>query len=145
MSEYQLTLTMVIQILQISIAPVVLISGVGLIILSQTNRMAHLTNRIRQMRAEAKRGDALKLQQQIGLLYRRAKINRLSIISLLLCIFFDALVIFDIFISKIFAIENGLVTTILFTVSLIFLIFGLIAFIVDVNYNLIALKIEIES
>lgn len=141
----QLNLTTATQILQVSIAPVVLISGVGLIILSQTNRMAHLTNRIRQMRAEAKRNPEPDLHRQISLLYQRAKLLRASIIALLLCIFFDALVIFDVFISKIFAIENGVITTALFSSSLIFLIIGLFAFIIDVNRNLSALKIEIES
>ena len=141
----QLNLTTVTQILQVSIAPVVLISGVGLIILSQTNRMAHLTNRIRQMRAEAKRNPEPDLHRQISLLYQRAKLLRASIIALLLCIFFDALVIFDVFISKIVAIENGVITTALFSSSLIFLMIGLFTFIMDVNRNLSALKIEIES
>jgi len=141
--EYNLTT--VIRILQVSIAPVVLISGVGLIILSQTNRMAQIITRIRQLIAS---DDQEKIEQhysQVQLLYKRSKMVRISIISLLMCIFFDALVIIDIFASSIFGYENGMPTTILFSISLVFLIIGLAAFILDVNMNLRAVKLEIDT
>jgi len=138
-------LATVIRILQVSIAPVVLISGVGLIILSQTNRMAQVITRIRELIASDDPEKADRNNPQVQLLYKRSKMIRISIISLLMCIFFDALVIIDIFASSIFGYAHGLPATILFSISLLFLIIGLAAFILDVNMNLRAVKVEIDT
>lgn len=143
MEEYNLTT--VIRILQVSIAPVVLISGVGLIILSQTNRMAQIITRIRQLIASDDPANSCQHDRQIQLLYNRSKMVRISIISLLICIFFDALVIIDIFASSILGFENGMPATVLFSISLLFLIIGLAAFIIDVNMNLRAVRVEIDN
>ena len=143
MEEYNLA--MVIRILQVSIAPVVLISGVGLIILSQTNRMAQIITRIRELIASNDPEKTGRNNPQVQLLYKRSKMVRMSIISLLMCIFFDALVIIDIFASSIFGYAHGMPATILFSISLLFLIIGLASFILDVNMNLRAVKLEIDT
>ncbi|MCA9412535.1 MAG: DUF2721 domain-containing protein [Candidatus Omnitrophica bacterium] len=132
-----------VQILQLAIAPVVLISGVGLVILSQTNRMAHVIDRIRHLIAAPNQTPASR--KQIQLLYARARMIRISIISLILCIFFDALVILEIFIWEIFGLKNGSWATSLFFASILSLIVGIFTFLLDVNGNLRAVKIEIDE
>jgi hypothetical protein len=139
------SLTSVLEILQIAIAPVVLISGVGLIILSQTNRMAHVISRIRTLLAIREVEKTEERERQIALLYERARMIRVSIISFILCIFFDALVILEIFISKILGMTSGILTTALFILSLLCLIAGIFTFLLDVNQNLRAVKIEIDE
>lgn len=139
------SLLTVVQILQLSIAPVVLISGVGLIILSQANRMISLLNRTRQLTTDYKQHGDPHLKAQIDLLYERARTIRISLIALLSCILIDALVMLVIFISRTFDIDHGASIIILFALSILSLIVGLIAFIVDVNKNLKAVKIELDS
>lgn len=132
-----------IQILQHAIAPVVLISGVGLVLLSQTNRMAHVIDRIRHLIALSHHTPGS--EKQIQLLYARARMIRISIISLILCIFFDALVILEIFLWEIFGMKGGSWATTLFFASILSLIVGIFAFLLDVNGNLRAVKIEIDE
>ncbi len=140
MSTY--SLDTVIEILQVSVSPVVLVSGVALIILTQTNRMAHVIDRIRWLKASSGHDEEV-VQKQIHLLYERAQWIRFSIFTLVLAISMDVLVILNIFISKIMDFACGICATLLITLSLFALVLGMIAFLVDVNKNLAAIKMEI--
>jgi hypothetical protein len=139
-----LDLPAVVQILQVSIAPVVLISGVGLIILSQTNRMAHVTGRVRQLVQEWEKERDPRVRRQIDLLYQRARTLRVYIACLVGCILADAAVILDVFLSRLLGLDTAVFAVLLFVLALVLLVAGLIAFLVDVNQNLRALQIEIE-
>lgn len=132
----------IVEILQLSIAPVVLISGVGLIILSQTNRMANIISRIRWLKKEIKQDE--KYREQALLLYRRSSVIRISLIALILCIFFDSVVILIIFIGALSAYNPDLLIIIFFSLSLVSLIIGLAAFLYDVNLNLQAIEKEVD-
>ena len=76
-----------IPFLQACITPVALISGVGLLILTLTNRLARVVDKIRSLCKEfdeetIKRKEAKLIQTEI--LYKRAKIIRTSI-TLITC------------------------------------------------------------
>jgi|AntRauTorckE6833_2_1112554.scaffolds.fasta_scaffold34302_2 hypothetical protein len=147
-SEYYLAHTkliimeQIISILQLSIGPVVLISGVGLIILSQTNRMTNITSRIRWIKKEVEPNQ--QSRAQILLLYRRSRVVRFSLIALILCIFLDSLVILALFAAALLGVNWVYLVISLFTLSLISLIIGLGSFLFDVNLNLKAIQIEVE-
>ena len=147
-SEYYLAHTkliimeQIISILQLSIGPVVLISGVGLIILSQTNRMTNITSRIRWIKKEVEPNQ--QSRAQILLLYRRSRVVRFSLIALILCIFLDSLVILALFAAALLGVNWVYLVISLFTLSLISLIIGLASFLFDVNLNLKAIQIEVE-
>ena len=63
--------------LQVAVAPVILISGVGLLLLSLTNRFGRTVDRsrllLRDMR-EASESDRARLASQVKILYRRARL-----------------------------------------------------------------------
>lgn len=132
----------IISILQLSIGPVVLISGVGLIILTQTNRMANITSRIRWIKKEGE--PSQQSRAQILLLYKRSRVVRFSLIALILCIFFDSLVILALFAAALLGVNWIFLVISLFTLSLFSLITGLGLFLFDVNLNLRAIQIEVE-
>jgi hypothetical protein len=135
----------VVLILQVAIAPVVWISGIGMLILSQANRMAHIMDRIRHLQAEFETKDDTQSRKQVHLLFNRAKIVRISLIALLISILFDAMVMINLFVFKAYGINNGTSVIVLFSCSLVSLIVGLVAYIIDVNKNLNALSIEVNA
>lgn len=132
----------IIQILQISIAPTVLISGVGLLILSLNTRSALIFDRLRLMLVEYSKTKEEFLRLEIELLYKRVKILRISLLFLVLSIIADVLVIISIFLIKLIGSENGMIIPIIFVATIILLIVGLSAFIHDININLNAMRIE---
>ena len=78
-----------IRILTASIAPVIMISGVGLLLLSMSNRYGRVIDRARELTKDldATQMDATQedtrrqlLVEQVQIIYRRARILRLAII-----------------------------------------------------------------
>jgi len=135
----------VIRILQLAIGPVVLISGVGLLILSMTNRMSHLIDRIRALHAEIKRtGDEDKeLDAQLEILLKRSRIIKSGLLMLVLSILLDAVMVILLFLIKLLGIGAGWLIALLFSFSLLCIISGLVFFVIDVSHNLWALSIEV--
>lgn len=75
------------RVLQDATTPVILISGVGILLLVLNNRLTHLIDRIRGLSEAEKR----KHPQELRILISRAKILRLSIGSLCVSIFSSSL------------------------------------------------------
>jgi hypothetical protein len=75
-------LSQLVPVLQLAIGPVILISGVSLLLLTLTNRFGRLLDRARLLSREraAATEDATGVGAQIDILHRRATILRLSII-----------------------------------------------------------------
>src|SRR3982750_1531367 len=69
------------KILQASISPVALISGVGLLILSLTNRFSRVADRLRELSRERKGASnpIPQVEAQIRIFHRRARILRLTV------------------------------------------------------------------
>src|SRR6185369_12751881 len=76
-------LSQLIPVLQQAVAPVILISGVGLLLLSLTNRFGRAVDRSRQLireRRELGEADRRQLDDQVKVLYRRARLIQQAII-----------------------------------------------------------------
>jgi hypothetical protein len=77
------TLSELIPILQISIGPVILISGIGLLLLTISNRLGRTIDRARILQKELPLGgssDARRTRAQLQILWHRADHIRQSII-----------------------------------------------------------------
>src|ERR1700690_1768012 len=102
----------IIPMLQVAIGPVILISGVGLLLLTMTNRLGRAIDRARQLKGElSKRTDEDREQvlAQVAILYRRARMIRLSItLSALSALLASALII-TLFLTALLEWESGLV------------------------------------
>ena len=91
-------ITQLVGILSASIAPVIVISGVGLLLLSMTNRYSRVIDRARELTRDLegtveseRRG---LIVEELQILYRRARILRLAIILSSISILFVGLTVF---------------------------------------------------
>jgi hypothetical protein len=137
-----------IRVLQLSISPVTLISGVGLLLMSLTNRFARTTDRARTLAHDVKHEtvtDAVSTNIQIKILYRRSQILLVAISLALVSIFFVSVLIISLFAGSIFGLDIHLYGSILFAMSLIALILSLALFIYDMTLALNALRLELKE
>jgi hypothetical protein len=135
-----------IPVLQIAIGPVILISGVGLLLLSMTNRFGRVIDRARELqlglRAEAL-VDHKRTEAQLQILHRRTYLLRRAIILALISALLAALLIISLFFAALLRWDAGWLILLLFMGCLAALIGSLIAFIHDINQSLLALKLEL--
>jgi len=140
------TAAQLVPILTASIAPVIVISGVALLLLSMTNRYTHLTERMRALVKDIESVDdgtrRDSLVEQVRILYRRARILRLAIILDSLSILFVAITVLSLFAEQVLGVGVDYVSVPCFGLSLIALLGSLYFFIRDVGISLSALELE---
>jgi hypothetical protein len=134
--------------LQVAIGPVILISGIGLLLLTMTNRLGRAIDRARLLKAElSHRTDEERAQAlaQVAILYRRARVVRLSIILATLSALLASALIITLFVTALLHWEQGFFIGLLFIACMTALLASLIAFICDINLSLHALKLELKG
>ncbi|CCH50592.1 DUF2721 domain-containing protein [Pseudodesulfovibrio piezophilus] len=139
--------THLVTILQASIAPFVLISGIGLLLLSMTNRIARPTDIIRRLLVElgtAKESDKQSLLTQITLLRKRCALLRTSIALSILAIVCVGGVTLLLYASLLLSIKLHILIQILFGGSLVSLIASLLFLLQDIRITLRSLDLEID-
>ncbi len=140
----------VVQILSASIAPVIVISGVGLLLLSMTNRYGRAIDRARALMRELRQcesgGVRFRLvEQQLRVTHRRARLLRASVIFGMCSIAFVSLMILSLFAEQVFALHRDFLALPLFALSLIALVASMFYAIRDITVSLRALDLQIAS
>jgi type VI protein secretion system component VasF len=133
------------RVMQASISPVALISGVGLLILSQTNRLGRVMDRLRDV-VEERRSNAAadgNLSRQVDVLHRRTRILRASVTAAVLCALLAAVLVLLLFSSAVLGARLDLIALAIFAGSLLSLIVSLALFIFDLNLSLRAVQDEL--
>ena len=141
-------LSELIPVLQISVGPVILISGVGLLLLSLTNRFGRAVDRSRQLIREMREASGATRQRlagQVQILVRRAQLIQLAIILGATSVLFAAVMIISLFSTALLQWEMAVSISALFILCLISLIGSLVAFIMDIRLSLKALKLELGN
>lgn len=142
-----MSLDQIVPLLQLSIGPVIVISGAGLVLLSMTNRFGRVIDRSRTL-AETMRklsgAEADRLRDQLHILMRRARLLRLAIALASTSLLLAAFLIIALFLEALFSLSGTFLIIILFISCMMSLILGLILFIFDVNVSLSALQLEID-
>jgi hypothetical protein len=136
-----------IPVLQVAIGPVILISGVGLLLLTLTNRLGRAVDRSRQLAGEmrdVKEPDRIRLSRQVEVLYRRAGLIRIAIIMSAMSVLLVSVLIIALFLSALMKLEVVPLISLLFIGCMLSLIVSLVAFIRDIQLSLSALKLELE-
>ena len=136
-----------IPVLQMAIGPVILISGVGLLLLTMTNRFGRAVDRSRQLGREMRDvsdAERQRLSEQVKILFRRAEVIRLSIIMAAMSVLLASVLIIVLFVCALMQLEAGFSISVLFICCLATLIVSLAAFIRDIQLSLKALKLELE-
>lgn len=143
-----LTVGELIPVLQTAIGPVILISGVGLLLLTMTNRLGRVIDRARILASQVNQADETTRQNkgaQLVILWRRARLIRLSITLTAFSALFAAILVVVLFMTAILRIESAWLIGGLFILDMASLIGALIYFLQDINLSLEAVKIEIQE
>lgn len=137
----------IIPVLQVAIGPVILISGVGLLLLTMTNRLGRTIDRARQLARElpAAAEQRSHLTAQLATIYRRAKVLRLTITLAAASVLLAAVLIIALFLSALFKQEDAVLIVSLFILCLGSLIGSLTLFIYDIYLSLAALRVELRG
>ena len=140
------SLEQIIPELRDAIGPVILISGVGLLLLTMTNRLGRAIDRARQLKTEMPRrteAEREQVQTQVAIIYQRAKLIRLSITLAALSALLAAALVVTLFLTALLQWQNGWPVSLIFIACMISLIASLVTFIRDINLSLRALKLEL--
>src|SRR5260370_28951858 len=129
------SLEKIIPVLQVAISPVILISGVGVFLLTMTNRLGRVIDRARQLnRVLSERGDEQHEQTlaQVAILYRRARMLRLSITLAALSALLASALIITLFLMALWQWEAGMLASTIFIGCMGALFASLVTFIRDI-------------
>src|SRR5690348_13348189 len=110
-------LSQLVPVLQTAIGPVILISGVGLLLLSLTNRFGRAVDRARQLKRELREApeeSRERLAAQVENLCHRAHLIQLAIIFSTVSLLFAAILIITLFVSVLKQLEITMVISLLF-------------------------------
>lgn len=144
----QLDINSLKELLTASLAPVALISGIGLLLLSMTNRLGRTIDRARAIAKDHRNGPAaeqIHLATEIRFLYRRSRLLRLSITFATCAIFGVSLIIATICFGYLTQWDIARLVVAIYILSLGSLIIGLALFIRDLTLTLEALKVELRD
>lgn len=140
------TVQQLIPTLQIAIGPVILISGIGLLLLSMTNRFGRTIDRARELeraRRNASGTDVARIDAQIAIIARRGETLRRAIFLATVSVLLASVLIISLFIMALLQAELAWLITLIFVACMLTLIFALVDSIRDINHSLRALKLEL--
>lgn len=126
--------------LQASISPVAMISGVGLLILSFTNRFSRVTDRIRELSHQLQESaeDAERTKAQIRIFLKRARLLRAAVVAASSSALLSAVMILTTFLILITEWRLQSLVLGLFALNLVSLIVALTYFLEDMRQSLLA-------
>ena len=142
-------LSTLIPTLQLAIGPVILISGIGLLLLGMTNRYGRTIDRTREM-ARACRDvtgpDRERVMAQLRILMSRARLLRAAIATACTSVLLAALLVIVLFVGALLGLAvTAPVVGGLFIACMTGLIASLVFYLSDINRSLGALKFEVEA
>ncbi len=132
--------------LQSAVGPVVVISGVGLLLLTMTNRLGRVVDRSRLLAHQARTAEGqaeAAAHTQLKILGDRARLIRMAILLAGICVLFDALVVITLFITALFHVAIAWLVVAFFIISMLCLIASLLFFVRDINKSLHATTVEV--
>jgi hypothetical protein len=134
--------TDILRTIQAAIAPVVLISGVGLLLLTLTARLGRIVDRTRLLAAERRLADPATragLDAQLTILGRRARFIRLAVALSASSVALIGILITVLFVGLLMAWNVALVAALLFVISLLSLVAAMLVFVRELFQSLTAL------
>src|ERR1041385_5254928 len=107
----------IVPVLQVAIGPVILISGVGLLLLTMTNRLARAIDRARSLAHDLRNapdGERAPLLAQVQIIYCRARVIRVSIALAALSALLAGVLIIALFLTALLKWELGFAISVVF-------------------------------
>lgn len=134
-------------VIQLAVTPVILLSGVGALMITLTNRMGRVVDRTRTLAKEMRQasGDERShLENQLKIMWRRAKLVRVAVTCAGLSMLLSCLLVMAIFVDISVSRDLGLELVVVFVASVMFLIASLVAFLRDIYMSLWALSLDVD-
>jgi hypothetical protein len=134
-------------VIQLAITPVILISGMGALMITLTNRMARIVDRTRSLAGlmrQAGNAERPHLDSQLTILWQRSQLIRKAVTFNGLSMLVACLLVVTIFVGAMLGRDLGLVMLVLFAASILLVIASLVAFLRDIYVSLHALGLEVE-
>ena len=141
------TLNSFLPIIQLAITPVILISGMGALMITLTNRMARIVDRTRvvaESMSAALPEDRRHLDSQLEIMWRRALLIRRAVTTNGLSMLVSCLLVVAIFAAAMLGWKLQVVMLVLFAASILLLIASLVDFLRDIFVSLHALNLQVE-
>jgi hypothetical protein len=141
------SLSSLLPLIQLAITPVILISGMGALMITLTNRMARVVDRTREL-AEAMPtatdDHRAHLEDQLQIMWRRSLMLRRAVTCNGLSMLVSCFMIVAIFAVAKFELPLASVVLSLFVASIFFLGASLVDFLRDIFVSLHALKLQVD-
>ncbi len=134
-------------IIQLSITPVILISGMGALMLTMTNRMGRIVDRTRSLAGQVRSASGEErghLEGQLDIMWRRAVLIRQAVTFNGLSMLVACLLVIAIFANAARGWRLEAVIMGLFAGSILLLIAALVMFLRDIFVSLRALRLEVD-
>ena len=135
-------------ILQATLTPVALISGVGLLLLSMVNRYNHAIDRVRLLLKEQHARDEAeqhKIRRSSQVIYARCRVMKNAILCVGSSIVCSGAIVFATALGGFFGLDLYVVKGVLLVTAVVLVIVAAILFVVEVTYSLHALQLEFEE
>ena len=145
-----LTITEFNDSLSLALAPITLISGVGLLMICMTNRYNHATNRIRQLMAK-REGNIDNsiirsvIDTEIDLLYMRASLLRRGMLSVALSAFFSAILVAVSVSARFLDLDIHILESCILVAAVLLIVLSALLFAGEINVSLKALKLAVDK
>lgn len=141
-----LTITEFNDSLSLALAPITLISGVGLLMICMTNRYNHATNRIRQLMAK-REGNIIRsvIDTEIDLLYMRASLLRRGMLSVALSAFFSAILVAVSVSARFLDLDIHILESCILVAAVLLIVLSALLFAGEINVSLKALKLAVDK
>ena len=141
--QQETAITAVGHAIQLSVAPVFLLSGIGAMLAVMTNRLARIVNRGRVVgsRLQEAKGDELAAWQGDLTLTRRAKLINLSITLCTITALFICAVVATLFIAAFLRFEAPVLIAVLFIGAMMTFFTGLLCFLREIFMATASLRI----
>jgi hypothetical protein len=139
------SVTQLAPVLMTAIGPAILISAVGLLLLTLTNRFSHVVDRSRELDAQLDAGQARPVQAvaaQLRILLHRAQLLRTAIILAATSALCAALLVIVLFVTALFHLDGPWLVILLFVACMGSLSASLTVFLRELNQALVALRLE---
>jgi hypothetical protein len=143
-----LSLGELVPVLQVAVGPVILVSGIGLLLLSMTNRLGRVVDRSRALSRDLRSSPPQtgpRLRAQLDILAGRARLLQQAIILATVSVLLAAVLVIVLFVTAILDLQAAWLIVGLFAGCMLSLIGSLVAFIHDLNRSLAALKLELSQ
>ena len=131
------------QSIQLAVAPVFLLSGVGIVLTVLTNRLARVVDRARKLEeaaAATNNTDLRERQEQLRILWRRARLMNRAITLSVVCALLVAFVVVAIFVNKFVVLDLSAAIAALFILGMLSFIAALLLFLREVFLSIAALR-----